>query len=161
MQVSWNKRKFLHEKTIQSPKALFGRPTWPPPHCFVHQYGRRDVMWKRSPAIFSSCTKNSWATMPSVVTFFVHICKIDVNSPFPHFFQQMHQLEARVYKIQWFIWNCPPEPHPHFFMFAQWSVMRERSIDLDMVFDAILTSKQGNLGAVTKLYINILKFRSY
>ena len=39
--------------------------------------------------------------------------------------------------------------------------MRERSIDIDMVFDAILTSKQGNLGAVTKLYINILKFRSY
>ena len=160
MQISWNKRKFLHEKTIQSPQAFLGTQTWPPFHCFVHQYGRRDVMWKRSPAIFSSCTKNSWATMPSVVTLFVHICKIDVNSPFPHSFQQMHQLEVRV-KIQWFVWNCPPEPHPHFFVFAQWSVMRERSIDLDMVFDAILTSKQGNLGAVTKLYINILKFRSY
>ena len=24
--------------------------------------------------------------------------------------------------------NCPPEPRPHVFMFAHWSVMRERSI---------------------------------
>ena len=47
--------------------------------------------------------------------------------PFPHFWKQRHQLEAQENKIQWFLWNCPPEPCPHFFMFADWSVMWERS----------------------------------
>ena len=51
------------------------------------------------------------------------------NRPFPHSSEQRHQLEARVDKIQWFVWNCPPEPRPHFFVFVHWSVMRERSID--------------------------------
>ena len=50
------------------------------------------------------------------------------NRPFPHSCRQRHQFEARVDKIQWFVWNCPPEPRLHFFMFAHWSVMRERSI---------------------------------
>ena len=50
--------------------------------------------------------------------------------PFPHFCKERHQLEARVNKIQWVIWNCPPEPRPHFFMFVHWTVMRERSIDV-------------------------------
>ena len=50
------------------------------------------------------------------------------NRPFPHSSEQRHQLEARVDKIQWFVWNCPPEPRPHFFVFVHWSVMRERSI---------------------------------
>ena len=31
-------------------------------------------------------------------------------------------------KIEWFIWNYPPEPRPQFFVFAQWSGMRGRSI---------------------------------
>ena len=51
-----------------------------------------------------------------------------LNRPFPHSCKQRHQFEARVDKIQWFVWNCPPEPRLHFFMFAHWSVMRERSI---------------------------------
>ena len=50
--------------------------------------------------------------------------------PFPHSCKQRHQLEARVDKIQWYVWNCPPEPRPHFFMFVHRSVMRERSIDV-------------------------------
>ena len=50
------------------------------------------------------------------------------NRPFPHSCKQRHQVEARVDKIQWFVWNCPPEPRPHFFMFAHRSVMRGRSI---------------------------------
>ena len=56
--------------------------------------------------------------------------KINSNSnrPFPHSCKQRYQFEARVDKIQWFVWNCPPEPRLHFFMFAHWSVMRERSI---------------------------------
>ena len=33
-------------------------------------------------------------------------------------------------------------------------------IDLVTVFDAILTSRQGNFGAVTKLHTNLLKFLS-
>ena len=50
------------------------------------------------------------------------------HRPFPHSCKQRHQFEAPVDKIQWFVWNCPPEPRPHFFMLAHWSVMRERSI---------------------------------
>ena len=53
---------------------------------------------------------------------------LEANRPFPHPFKQRHQLETRVDKIQWFTWNCRPEPRPHFLMFAHWSVMRERSI---------------------------------
>ena len=49
--------------------------------------------------------------------------------PFPHSCKQRHQLEARADKIQWFVWDCPPEPRPHFFMFAYWSRMRERCIE--------------------------------
>ena len=48
MQISWKKRKFLLEKRVQSPKDFFCTSTWPPFFCFVHQYGRRDVMWQRS-----------------------------------------------------------------------------------------------------------------
>ena len=33
-------------------------------------------------------------------------------------------------------------------------------IDFVMVFDAILTSRQGDFGAVTKLHTNLLKFLS-
>ena len=40
----------------------------------------------------------------------------------------MHQVEARVNKIQWFVWNYPPKPRPYFFMFPNWGVMWERSI---------------------------------
>ena len=46
MQISWNKRKFSHE--FNCPRIVSGTPTWPPFHCFIHQYGYRDVMWKRS-----------------------------------------------------------------------------------------------------------------
>ena len=56
------------------------------------------------------------------------LSRIATNRPFPHSCKQTHQLEAWVDKIQWFVWNCPPEPRSHFFMFAHWSVMRERSI---------------------------------
>ena len=48
MQISWSKRKFLLEKSVQSPKDFFYTSTWPPFFCFVHQYGRRDVLWQRS-----------------------------------------------------------------------------------------------------------------
>ena len=48
MQISWSKRTFLLEKSVQSPKDFFYTSTWPPFFCFVHQYGRRDVMWQRS-----------------------------------------------------------------------------------------------------------------
>ena len=44
MQISWNKRKILHEKRVQSPLGLNCTPTWPPLNCFVHQYGSRAVM---------------------------------------------------------------------------------------------------------------------
>ena len=46
VQISWNKRKFSHE--FNCPRIVSGTPTWPPFHCFIHQYGYRDVMWKRS-----------------------------------------------------------------------------------------------------------------
>ena len=49
-----NTRKlFIYSKhswptKVQATKDFFGTPTWPPFHCFVHQYGRRNVIWKRS-----------------------------------------------------------------------------------------------------------------
>ena len=55
-------------------------------------------------------------------------CYEHTNTPFPHSCKQGHQLEAQVDKIQRFVWNCPPEPCPHFFMFAHWRVMQKRSI---------------------------------
>ena len=39
------------------------------------------------------------------------------HRPFPHSCKQRHQFEARVDKIQWFVWNCPLKPRPHFFVF--------------------------------------------
>ena len=56
-------------------------------------------------------------------------CHEHTNRPFPHSCKQGHQLEAQVDKIQWFVWNCPPKPRPHFFMFAHWRVMQKRSIN--------------------------------
>ena len=29
-------------------RIFLGTQTWPPIHCFVHKFGRRDLMWKRS-----------------------------------------------------------------------------------------------------------------
>ena len=51
-----------------------------------------------------------------------------MSRPFPHSCKQRHQVEAWVDKIQWFVWNCPPEPQPHFFMFGYWCGMWERSV---------------------------------
>ena len=35
-------------KRVQFPHDVFCTQTWSPSHCFVHKYGRRYVMWKRS-----------------------------------------------------------------------------------------------------------------
>ena len=47
-------------------------------------------------------------------------------------------------KIQWFVWKCPPETRPHFFMFAHWNVMRERSINIFcvVVFNKIMGQRK-------------------
>ena len=37
------------------------------------------------------------------------------DRPFPHSCKQRDQLEAWVDQTQWFVWNSPPEPCPHFF----------------------------------------------
>ena len=34
MQIYWNKRKYLHKKTVQLPEDWFGTLTWPLFHCF-------------------------------------------------------------------------------------------------------------------------------
>ena len=50
MQIFWNKRKLLHKKGVQLPQDWFGT-VWDRLRRFIvlgHQYGRRDVMWKRS-----------------------------------------------------------------------------------------------------------------
>ena len=67
--------------------------------------------------------------------FLHHIMSISFNCsdtvmsrPFPHSCKQRHQVEAWVDKIQWFVWNCPPAPQPHFFMFDYWCGMWERSV---------------------------------
>ena len=51
-----------------------------------------------------------------------------MSRPFPHSSKQRHQVEAWMDKTQWFVWNCPPEPQPHFFMFGYWCGMWERSV---------------------------------
>ena len=51
-----------------------------------------------------------------------------MSRPFPHSCEQRHQVESWVDKIQWFVWNCSPEPQPHFFMFGYWCGMWERSV---------------------------------
>ena len=52
MLIYWNKRKFLHKKRGQFPQGCLGTPTWPPCRrrflVLEDQYGRRDVIWKRS-----------------------------------------------------------------------------------------------------------------
>ena len=50
------------------------------------------------------------------------------NRPFLHCCKKRHQVKARMETIQWFVWKCPSEPCPCFFMFAHWSVMWERSL---------------------------------
>ena len=49
LQIAWNKRKKILtcEKSL-IPTGCFCTQTWPPIHRFVHKYGCRDVMWKRS-----------------------------------------------------------------------------------------------------------------
>ena len=42
------KGSFNMWKEFNSHRIFFYTQTWPPIHCFVHKYGRRDVMWKRS-----------------------------------------------------------------------------------------------------------------
>ena len=46
--VHSNKSRFLRKKRVQLPKDCIGTPTWPPFFVLEHQYGRRDVTWKRS-----------------------------------------------------------------------------------------------------------------
>ena len=58
MQIYWNKRKRLRTKRVQIPHDWFGTPTWPPFHYLGHQYGRRDVMYK----------KGSYASFCQIVT---------------------------------------------------------------------------------------------
>ena len=48
VQFYWSKRKHLHEKRVQLPQDWFVTPTFPLFIVLEHQYGRRDVMWKRS-----------------------------------------------------------------------------------------------------------------
>ena len=67
--------------------------------------------------------------------FLHHIMSISFNCsgtvmsrPFPHSCKQRHQVEAWMDKIQWFVWNCPPESQPHFFMFDYWCGLWERSV---------------------------------
>ena len=45
-------------KRVQFPQDFFCTQTWPPIHCFVHKYGCRDVMWKRS--IVSAVREKGW-----------------------------------------------------------------------------------------------------
>ena len=45
-------------KRVQFPQDFFCTQTWPPIHCFVHKYGCRDVMWKRS--IVSTVREKGW-----------------------------------------------------------------------------------------------------
>ena len=69
--------------------------------------------------------------------------------PFLHSCKQRHQVEARVDKTQWFEWNSPPEPRPHFLMFAHWSGMRERSIRCNIIYYSQLTQNKENKTCLT------------
>ena len=45
-----------------------------------------------------------------------------INRPFPHSYEQRHQLKVQVDKTQWFVRNCPLEPRAHFYVLAHWSI---------------------------------------
>ena len=47
------KKVLTCEKSLTS-TGFFCTQTWPPIHCFVHKYGRRDVMWKRTMEILTT-----------------------------------------------------------------------------------------------------------
>ena len=47
-------------KRVQFPHDVFCTQTWPPIHYFVHQYGRRDVMWKRSIGKCAPSCAHTW-----------------------------------------------------------------------------------------------------
>ena len=76
VQMSWNKRKRLHKKRVQLPEDWFGTPTRPPFHCFGHQYGRRDVMRKRSIPIPKKC-----CTVNLILTDTSFFFTIDLSTP--------------------------------------------------------------------------------
>ena len=57
----------------------------------------------------------------------INKCTWVLNRLFLNSCKQRHQLDASVDKMQWFVWNCPPKPHPHFVMFAHWNVMWQKS----------------------------------
>ena len=53
-------------KQFNFQRIFFGIQTWPPIHCFVHKYGRRDVMWKRCTSSwlkFQANTQSSRVTL--------------------------------------------------------------------------------------------------
>ena len=60
--------------------------------------------------------------------------------PFLHSCEQRHQLEARLDRIKWFVWNCAPEPRPYFLMYTHWSGVLERSIGCSCVLLITLAS---------------------
>ena len=76
------------------------------------------------------------------------------HRPFPHSCKQRHQVEARVQKMQWFVWNCPLKPRPHFFVFAHWSAMRE---GLFQEF-SLINSLRWNPSVMYFLRVDVRKF---
>ena len=63
----------------------------------------------------------SWVLQPSqekLRTMVIQICwwinKV-YRPAIPHSWKQRHQVEARVDKTRWFVWNCPPKPRPRSF----------------------------------------------
>ena len=77
-----------------------------PPKMVAYENNHRVVFWEEAPTHLLFGRE------------FVDLSRIPVNKG----------IEGWVDKIQWFVWNCPPEPRPHFLLFAYWSGMRERSI---------------------------------
>ena len=87
VQISWNKRMFSHE--FNCPRIVSGTPTWPPFHCFIHQYGYRDVMWKRSLGgwLLNTGSVNTGLT---VVVFNMDRCVLTFKKKKVYFFYPFH-----------------------------------------------------------------------
>ena len=66
-------KKSFYMWRVQFPQVFFCTQTWPPTHCFVHKYGRRDVLWKRSIELYKEpLTKNKLTSFKVLY----HLCII-------------------------------------------------------------------------------------
>ena len=81
---------------------------------------------------------------------------LQLNRPFPHSNKQWHRVEVGVDKNTVNVWKCPPEPRSGAIVRTHWSVMRERSIETQILHEMLMWAKR-----ICNLIINVNKFPSF